>query len=244
VNQLDDSLAANKPLEDVADSLKLRLIKIPAIDAQGMFMEKAKVEPFPAHEEAMRTAFGLSAGETSQVIEDKKGNYVVVRVDDVMPSQVRPFDKVKDLVVRAVDANRRAEKAAAKAEEIAKAVREGKKLSAFAAERGIEVRYSKPISLLGEIDEKLPRSAYPQIVKMKQGDIITAADADQHYVLRLSDVHQVDPTQTSANRTKVIDALKNDLPIETAEQYELSLHQRTPVRIDQELLESLKKQGS
>jgi peptidyl-prolyl cis-trans isomerase D len=244
VNQLDDSLAANKPLEDIADALKLRLIKLPRVDQAGQADGQAKLEPVPARDDVLKAAFGLNAGEASQVIEDKNGNYVVVRVDDVTPSQVRPFEQVKDQVAHEVLAAKQAERAAAKAEEIAKAVRDGKKLSTFASLPGVDIRLSKPISVLGERDPALPVEALPDVLKMKLGDVVTFRDKDRQLVLRLADIHPVDIAKPGPERLKVQEKLRDALEVEIAEQYETFLHRRTPVKINADLLETLKKQGS
>jgi peptidyl-prolyl cis-trans isomerase D len=244
VNELDDDLAANKPLEEIADSLRLRLIKIPAIDAQSVPMDGKKIESFPAKEDVMKAAFSQATGETSQIIDDKAGNYVVVRTDDITPSQVRPFEKVKDQVVKSLEDERRAEKAQKEAEDIAKALREGKKASSFAAQSGVEVRLSKPISMLGEVDKDLPKEAYSKIFQMKEGDVVTVPAKDKQFVLRLTELVQVDPSKPSPAKEKVTEDLTDRVPMETAEEYENFLHIRYPVHIDETLLETLKKQGS
>ncbi|NTU76759.1 MAG: hypothetical protein HGA90_02945, partial [Alphaproteobacteria bacterium] len=152
--------------------------------------------------------------------------------------------KVKDQVATAWKKEKQAEKAAAEVDEMAKAVRDGKKMTAFANQPGVEVRLSKPISLLGDMDRDVPVSVLPQILQMKSGDVITAALPDRHFVLRLADVVPVDPTKPGPGRLKIEDSLKENLPNEIPEEYARFLHERFPIKINQNVLDFMKKQGS
>lgn len=244
VNQLDDSLAAARSLEDVADTLKLRMIKIPAVDTDGKTPDGKDPGELPAREELLPAAFGLNAGETSQVIDDKKGNYYVVRVDDVNAAHVEAFDKVKDKVVEAWRKQKQAEQAAAEAETMAQAIRDGKKTTSFAGRKGVEVWLSKPISLLGDIDTNVPASSMANVFQMKKDDVITATGPDRQYILRLADIAAVDPAHPDDTRLKVVKDIDDKLPYELIDEYSTFLNLRFPVKVDQELLDTMKKQGT
>ena len=96
VNQLDDELAAGHALEDIADSMKLRLIKIPSVDQNGKTPDDQSPAELPAKAEVLKNAFQQNSGEVSPVLDDRQGNYVVVRTDEVVPAAVPPFEKIKD----------------------------------------------------------------------------------------------------------------------------------------------------
>lgn len=244
VNQMDDALAAGSSLEEMADSLKLRLIKIPAVDGTGKTAEGKEPTEFPAKEDMMRYAFSQASGETSQVIDDKQGNYLVVRTDEITPSQVRPFETIKDKVLADWSNEQRAQKAIQESENIAKALREGKAATSFAAQPGVEIRIAKPISLLEDADKTLPQKALPEIFQMKKGDVITNASPDKQYVLRLVDIVPVDLSKPDNARQKVVEDMEARMPYELLHAYAEHLHKLFPVTIDQELLETLKMQGS
>ncbi|MDD5586724.1 MAG: SurA N-terminal domain-containing protein [Alphaproteobacteria bacterium] len=244
VNQLDDSLAAGHPLEDTADILKLRLVKIPAVDSTGKTPEDKEPEELPAREEVLKQAFGQAAGETSQVLDDKKGNYFVVRTDDITPAHVVPYEEVKEAVLKAWNEEQQAKQAVAKAEDIARELRDGAKIVSYASQPGIEVRFSKPISILGESDDDLPANAYPKILVMKKGDVVTAQGTDRQFVLRLADIASVDPAKPDSGMEKIAADLHDRVPYELVEEYSKFLRQRFPFKIDEQLLDSLKKKGS
>lgn len=244
VNRLDDSLAASHPLEDMADELHLRIVKIPALNAQGKTPEGKSPDELVDPKDVLRTAFGQAAGETSQVLDEGNGNYVVVRTDDIAPSHIESFEKAKDAVRAAWIRDQQAQQAKKQAEDIAKALREGKKATSYASHPGIEVRLSKPISLLGQMDEQIPPTAYGRILQMKKGDVIVLPDSDRQYILRLADIAPVDPENPDSTRLKVVKEFDEKLPYETLDSYSTFLRQRFPVKINEELLDSMKKQGS
>ena len=244
VNKLDDALAANRSLEEIADGMRLRLVKIPSLDAQGKTMEGQAPAELPARAEVLKAAFSQAAGETSQVIDVGNGDEIVARTDSITPSQVRPYEKVKDDVLAAWKVEQQAQQAATKIDAIAKALREGKKMADFAAEDGVTVRLSKPISLLGDTDKDLPTAFIPPLMKLKKGEIITEANGPRHYVLRLAEIIPVDPTKPADGKLKLVDDLNDHLPSDLLEQYAKDLRQRFPVTLDQDVLDLMKKQGS
>jgi peptidyl-prolyl cis-trans isomerase D len=242
VNQMDDQLAAGHSLEDIADSLKLRLIKIPAVDMHGAMPDgKAPVE-LPNKDEALKTAFGQNAGETSPIIDDKKGNYFVVRTDDITPAAAKPFDKVQSEVAAAWKASEQDKAAHSIAEKIADELRLGKAADSF-ANLGATNRLSKPISLLGDNDPEIPETLLPQMLKLSKGQAMTAALDGRQLIIRLQTLENAgvpDATITA----KVSDTFKTDTQKELSEEYVKFLQTIFPVKINQDVLESVRQQGS
>lgn len=243
VNALDDQLAAGHSLEDIARGLKLHLIKIPALDANGKLPDGKDPAEIPDKDDVLKNAFSQNAGETSPILDDKNGNYVVVRTDEITPSATQPFDKIKDRVLADWKANEQAKRAAAEAENIAKGLREGKPASSYAGQNGVDVRTSKPISVLGDNDPSLPQAVLPQVMKMKKGDVITANGSDQQLVLRLADLVDVDPSADNAGLMKIKDELAGQMPNELGEEYFKYLRIIFPVEIDQNTLDGIRQQG-
>ncbi len=244
VNQLDDSLAEGKSLEDIADALKLRLVRFASMDAQGRAPDGTLVREIPApREKILETAFGLEAEETSQVLDDRQGNYFVVRADQISPSHVLPLAEVKEKVQAGWRAQKQAAAAAIEAETMAKNIREGAKPTSFAARPGVEVRLSKPISILGDMDKDIPVTTLQNLFKMKRGDVLTAAAPDKQMILRLADIVPVDPQKPDPSRMKIADFLQDKLRLDILGQYDAYVHAANPVKVNAELLASLKKQG-
>ncbi|HAX91699.1 MAG TPA: hypothetical protein DCY07_05770 [Rhodospirillaceae bacterium] len=243
VNKLDDMIASGKTLEECADTLKLRLNRYPALDQEGRDMDGREVKDIPNKADTLRAAFELGQGETGQVIDGGQGKYFVVRNDQIVPSHTKPFEEAKAKVIADWRIDQQAVKAATMAEEIAKALREGKPATSFASHAGISVTLSKPMSLISEPDKSVPAEAVSNIFKMGKGDVITAAGDHKHYILRLSDIVPVNPQKPEESRIKVIEDLSDKLPYNLVEQYILHLRKDFPVRVNQRLLDDLKNRG-
>lgn len=240
INQIDDSIAGGQSLEDIADTLKLRLLRYASLDAAGNGPDGKPVNDLPMKTEILQTAFTLNPGEASQVFDDGQGHYFVVRADQIAPSHTLPFEEVRAKVLAGWTALRQDEAAAKAAEETASDMRAGKAATSFAARPGVEVRLSKPISQLGDTDADLPPEALSQALRLQKGDVITAAKPGKHYVLKLVDIVPVSAKKPDASRLKVQDDLQDRLRIDILEQYANSLRKDFPWKINTELLNSLK----
>lgn len=245
VNQLDDELAAGHALEDIADTLKLRVIRIPALDAMGRDKNGKEPAELPNKDVVLKTAFGQNSGEVSPVIDDKAGGYFVIRTDEVAPSAPKAFDTVKMEVVKGWNTREQTKQAAADAEKLAKAMREGKTLDSLTRGRSdVEVRVSKPISVLGENDPGLPAYLMPAIMKLKKGEVTTAATADKQLVLRLAGVSDAGQQEVAAATTVVSGDIAGTAQREQITQYMKYLRTVFPVTVKQEAVDSLTRTGT
>lgn len=239
----DDAVAAGTPLEEIADTLKLRLTRVAAIDQTGHTPDGKKVDTIPLPEKLIPDAFAQSQGDVSQIIDDGKDNYYVVRTDVVTPSQVRAFADVKDQVKKTMVSLRQAQETAKIGTEIANALRSGQKATSFASRPGVEIRLSKALSLLGDVDKSLPAKAVDQAFKMRRGEVADMADEDSHLVLRLADVVPVDPKRPEQSRVRVVDDLKKGVPYDVVGLFSAYTKQAHAVKINQSVLDALKMQG-
>jgi peptidyl-prolyl cis-trans isomerase D len=241
VNQMDDELAAGHSLEDIADGWHLRLIKIPALDGNGKTPEGRDPTELPNKNDVLKTAFGQNAGETSPIIDDKNGNYIIIRTDEVTASTLRPFDKVRDQVVPAWKKQEQGKRALVEAEAIAKSMREGKFSSVAAARPGLGIHVSRPLSLLGESDPEIPDTLTTQIFGLKKGEVIVSPQPDHQIILRLSKIVPLDGAAETATRGKVADEMDKQFPNELGDEYLKYLRTLFPVSIDEKLLRTMRE---
>lgn len=244
VNKLDDMIAGGESLETCADTLKLRLDRFPSLDQDGHTPDGKEAKDIPNKDAALRAVFELGQGETSQVIDGGQGQYYVVRNDSVMPSHAKPFEESKAFVAADWLKQQQAIKAAATAEDMAKALREGKTATSYASYPGVSLTLSKPLSQLSEPDRTLPPQAIASIFKMQKGDVITVAGQEQHYILRLSDIVPVDPKKPEETLSNIVEDMNAHLPENIAEQYALHLRKDFPVIINNNMLNDLKHRGN
>ena len=241
VNQLDDDLAAGRSLDDIGDGMKLRLVKIPALDARGKTPDGKDPAELPFKTNVLNAAFAQGSGETSPVMDDKQGNYFVVRTDEVTPSTVTPFDQVKVKVLTAWQDDARAARAKDAADKIVTALRVGKPASDFTNQAGVTVSQSKPVSLLGETDPALPMIDMQDILKLKKGEVASFPLADKQLIVRLAQLTDAAPNDTGKSR--VASDLAKHLPQEHAEEYLKYLNVLFPITIHQDAVDAVGQRG-
>ncbi|MFA6279795.1 MAG: peptidyl-prolyl cis-trans isomerase [Bdellovibrionales bacterium] len=243
VNKMDDMIAGGQSLETCADTLKLRLERFPSLDQTGHTPDGKEAKDIPNKDTVLRAAFELGQGETGQVIDGGHGKYYVVRNDQITPTHAKPFEEAKTQVAADWLKQQQSIKAAATAEDIAKALREGKTATSYASYPGVSLTLSKPLSQLSEPDRTLPAQAIASIFKMKKGDVITAEGQGLHYILRLSDIVPVDPKKPEETLSTVVEDVTTHLPQNVAEEYALYIRKAFPVTINNNMLNDLKHRG-
>lgn len=245
VNKLDDQLAAGHSLDDIADELKLRVVKIAKVDEKGITPDGKNPEELPGKDKVLKDAFAQNAGDTSPIIDDKAGNYYVVRTDAIIPSGVKPFDQVKGEVAEAWKAHEQLVKAKAEADKIAQALRDGKPASDFASQEGVSVRVANPISQLGDVDTQLPKDIALQGLTLKKGETTTAEIDGKEIVARLSKIVDVDSdaAKDDTRKNRILGDFKNTQSEELFSQYIEYLYQVFPVKKNTDLLNQMNQQG-
>jgi peptidyl-prolyl cis-trans isomerase D len=240
-NQVDDSLAGGATFEEVAEQKKLKLMKIEQMQANGKTIKPLQAAQIDVDNVA-KYAFALNEGEASSMLDDGKGNYYLVRTDKINASRLRLLADVRDEVVKAWQDNQRSERAQAKADEIAKAVRGGKALADFVG-TGINLRDVKPISVISAQQSDMPKAFIPQIMALRKGDAGVAADPKNHYVMQLKELRDGSTPSGAAAKQLAEDITRgttNDLFV----QYSESLRTRFPVKVDEKALANLRAMDS
>ncbi len=241
VNQLDDELAAGHVLEDIADGMKLRLVRIPAVDASGKTQNGKEPAEFPNKEDVLKAAFMQNSGETGPVEDDKSGNYFVVRTDDITPSGTRPYDEIKARVAALWTEREQAQKAAAKAEKIAAALRDGTSVASLSGDSSVSARTSSPLSLLGDTDTLLPQKIIPAVFKLKKGETAVAEDGNKQVVVRLASVINADLSKPDTRKNMMAAEIRREGSNELLEQYVKHLATVFPVKKNLALLDQMRR---
>jgi len=144
-NALDDELAAGATLEAAAAAVGLEVHKVDAVDADGRDPEGERPATLPGWPAMLELAFATPAGETSLVEETREGAFFVLRVDEVIPSRIRPLEEVREEVAAAWRAAQRRDLAKARAEELLARIREARTLEGVATEAGLEPVPIEPV---------------------------------------------------------------------------------------------------
>ncbi|ABN75828.1 peptidyl-prolyl cis-trans isomerase [Cereibacter sphaeroides] len=186
--QIDDLLAAGATLEDLAGEAGM---KIATVDyAPGLDSDIAGYEAF-------RTAADkLQKDDFPETILLNDGGLLAMRLDEVVPPKLKPFEEVRDDVAEAARKDALTKALAARATEIAKAAEEGTDLGSFGP-----VEDLGPMTRDGFV-EGVPETLVPAAFEMQQGAFRAIEGADFAGVLRLDAVEPAAADDEAAKALK------------------------------------------
>ena len=232
-NKAQDALSGGATVEDVAQEFNLRLKKTPLIDASGYGTDGVKPQDAPSQEvidKAFETA--QDAYPELQQMDDK--DFLLVRVDEVVPAAVRPFDTVQDKVMEAVLADRRHEAAAKKAEALKAEAEKGDDLKALAEANGFVFRQAEDVSRTGKNAPAIfgTETAKAMFAAPKGGVFMAVGSDGMDYVIaRVTDVKRGDPGSDLPGTTQLTEVLKQVLANNIMAEWEAALNAELDVKI-------------
>lgn len=237
LKRMEDALAAGTPAMTVAKDLKLPLITVYNVDANGLSKDTGK--PLKSQtdlpEGIQEVAFSMAQGESSAPIEDAKTNAVyVVYVDSISPATPQAFETVKGRI--AGDWTQRAQKTAAvsMADDITRKANETK---------------STPV--LGKATPPLSRADIGKnrdfsdlfiinLFNLKPGQTISFVDKDKAIVMRLRQIIRPNASEVSqADIQSEQQEIYKSLSIGFADQFLKAVRKKFPVTLDEEFLRNM-----
>ncbi|WP_207458479.1 SurA N-terminal domain-containing protein [Azospirillum sp. SYSU D00513] len=232
-NGADDQLASGAPLEEVAQSKGLTLVKIPAVDNSGQTPEGKAAEGVPNLAEILPAAFQQASGTTSNLTEGTGNAFYAVRVDGITPAAPKPLDQVRAEVVAAWQGEERAKRAAAKAEELANRLKQepGAAIETVAAEAGGVLSVTAPFTRDARAVETLPGDLVRRLFAAKPGEVVTGSGPQVQTVARLKEVIPADPAAPGAEIAPVEATVSQGLEGDIVAQLGAALQQDYPVEV-------------
>jgi peptidyl-prolyl cis-trans isomerase D len=239
-NTVDDQLASGASITEAAREIGFDVRKIEQISRQGNAPDGEPVEDIPQSGDFLETAFETEQGQTSLLKETDAGGYYVLRVDGVTPEQVRPFDEVRDQVLRAWRADQRAQQAQKTAEHIAEKLSEGATLAQFADDRGLSVETTQPLTR-GDNRQAGPvgRALAGRLFGVAQGGAVTAGVQGGVAVAQLKEIQAADPAENPEALAELRDRLRQGMRSDVLASFANALRNRYDVQINQQLLDQI-----
>ena len=125
------------------------------IHKTGLFSKnEKKVKDVIPESSFINTAFSLQKGKVSSIVQLKSG-FCLMQLVDHNPSQILPFDKVKDRIEEVVKTEKARELAKRKAESLIEAIKKGTPFQAVAEKKGLKVKKTKLLSMMSPYDPDL-----------------------------------------------------------------------------------------
>ena len=211
----------------------------------GFFSKDEKAAPEVIPEIAfMKAAFESQKGKISTIISLKRG-FCLMQLLDRKPSQVQPFEKVKDKVEDAVKKEKAGELAKKKAEALIAELKQGMALEALAKREGLAAEKTKPLTLMNPYDPNLGGAlagAINEIALLTKKHPVVARPlslgANDYVVCVLDEI--IPPTKEEAEKAmKDVRARLREVKGQKALQSWLNtLKKKTKIEIHQKVLDS------
>lgn len=142
--KLEDAIAAGQSLSEAAESTGLHAITADPASLDGRRGDNTMVFDPQKDEALLNTAFALGEGETSELISEAGGGYIVAHVDRLTPSRQRTLEEVHGQVVSDLNAENALKQTLKEAKEAVTSINE----KGMSAAEGLISKYDvKPVTL-------------------------------------------------------------------------------------------------
>ena len=238
-NKLSDALGSGAPLEEVANTANAKLIKVQAVNSSGKGPDGKAIPDLPqAGAQAigpfMQTAFATAKGSTSDLTELGDDGFFAVRVDDVTPPTLKPFESVKDQVLAAWTIDQQNDAAQKAATAAVERLNKGESTGAVAGT--IKVETTAPFTRSGS--DTVPSPVAAAAFKLEPGKASAATVGDTSYAVRLAGVLPADPKKDPTGLAEEREQLDRSIAGDLSQQYVTALAKDIGVRINQQAIDA------
>jgi peptidyl-prolyl cis-trans isomerase D len=238
-DKIEDQLASGARLSEIAEKLKLNYQLIDEISREGRKPDGTAVT-LPAQKDLLNAAFATDTGVENDPIDAKDEGVIWYEVLGVVPSQVQPFDKVKDQVATDWRSEEVRSKVAKYSQDLVTSLSAGSKtLEDVAKDLNVQVLVSEPLKRDGMTVYILPAAVSQAFTLPEKGYGSAPSGIDDGRTL-----FQVDKvTPPAPLDAAATDRLKEQLGLLISEdniaEYFTALETRYGVKINQAALAKL-----
>lgn len=238
--KLEDELIGGGNFNEAAQKLNLTVVTIGPLDRNGLDPDGKPVElPAAAKTQLLKTIFETESGKASPLVETEKGDFFVVRTDEIRPVTLKPIEQVKEQVAQAWLAEKRAAAAKARATEILEKVKAANgDLAKVAAESGLTVETTPGVTRGGR-SEAVPPQTVAAIFQVKPGELTRASTPDAEVVIKVKEILPADAAETEKEIASLSQRLRGSVAEDLAASFAQGLRQRYSVRIDRAQIEKM-----
>jgi peptidyl-prolyl cis-trans isomerase D len=235
---LDDTLAGGARIEDASSNINATVLKIGAVDRQGLDPNGKRVKDLPKSPAFLERVFTSQVGENTNVEETRDSAFFVLRVDKVIPPALRPL---KDVRTKAVEEwkKKNIQSATRKiAEKLQQEAKAAASLTRAAKATKRKIVTSKPFTrFIREPHSPVSTELSTALFGAKKGDIVVGATPNGFAVASLKEIEPADPKKNKADAENLKEQLRTALTTDALAQYLASLRQRYAVEINRTALD-------
>lgn len=130
VKKFEEARTQGKTIADAAAAAGARIAQLPPFTRDGRLPNG---QPYNLPKPIIDTAYSLTKGGESDVVNASEGEYFALRLDDIRESALPPLDEIRPMLVQAWTQRENARLLSQKAEELAGRIRAGEGITAVAA---------------------------------------------------------------------------------------------------------------
>jgi peptidyl-prolyl cis-trans isomerase D len=237
VGAFEDARAGGATVEAAARQHGLRIVSIPAVEAGGRDANGVPIEELAGAEDMLQTAFATPEGEASDFLPIGDAD-VVISVDRITPSRVRPLDEVREQLSASWIARERATRLRELAQTMISAVRDGQSFAAAARANRFNVVVSSQ-EINRRMAAQIPaRGLSAQIFAGAEGATVSDVQADGLAILvaQVERINRVDPAAAPQQVEAIRAQLQENVTESFADALQADIVERANPRRNQRLL--------
>lgn len=191
VEAFEKARQEGKNLADAATAAKARIIQLPPFTEQGQLPDG---QPMNAPRQVLESAYALSKGGESDVIDAGDGQYFAVRLDDIRPAALPSLEEVRAPLGQQWTMRENARRLSAKAEELAGRVRTGEDIAKVAAEAGAQLTVRTGVQQSRAAQTEVGEGVLRGLFGQSKGQVFSDAQSQTAFVVgRVDAIHAADP---------------------------------------------------
>lgn len=226
IQKIDDDIAGGETFENISHSLKEASLKTYTALTQETAVKKLGAEK-------AEQAFSQNEGEEGQIHQDKDGHAYALQVTKIQAQHLPSFETLKKKVANSYSQKKRAERAFEKAQKVAHSVNKTGKM---------------PKNLTTEVIQDSTLSALKNKINLSQKDLAALAELQKGKAMaaqtseggKVIFVTEIKKPEVDENMSKQLEHLFKSFAIHGYQaSYFKALREKYPVKVDEELLETL-----
>lgn len=245
--EVADALAGGASLKTVADDYNFSYRYLPAVNAAGKTEDGKDIDlkEIPAADKIINTAFSLSEGTPSNMLEAATGEFVIVEAVKITPARDRPFDEVKNDVAKAWIKEKTDAALGDLAQKLTSQIEKSGNIEASAKTYGRTVSTATAVKRNDSSPKAdLPRGFIPTLFSLdrKGGTTVLDNPDGTMAIIRLKKIIAASPPPADKKNEEVAgleSTLKRSLQEDMLEQYRLWLTLQAKLKINDDVIDQL-----
>lgn len=180
VEQYEKARQDGKNMADAAQAVGARLVQLPPFTADGRLPDG---QPLNAPRQIFESAYALSKGGESDIIDAGEGQYFAVRVDDIRPASLPALAEVRAPLAQQWTLRENARRLSAKAEELAGRIRAGEDIAKVAASAGAQLSTRAGVQQSQASQTELGEGVLRGLFGQGKGQVFTGAQSANSFVV-------------------------------------------------------------